>query len=60
MNNIGLDRDVRPHGTPGVKITSDNVEGKIIVITGASSFAIGQPEDADINEILFRPTRQEI
>ena len=22
-------------------------------------FAIGQPEDVDINEILFRPTRQE-
>ena len=24
------------------------------------SFAIGQPEDVDVNEILFRPTRQEI
>ena len=24
------------------------------------AFAIGQPEDVDINEILFRPTRQEI
>ncbi|HUC50238.1 MAG TPA: SDR family oxidoreductase [Xanthobacteraceae bacterium] len=26
----------------------------------AVAFAIGQPEDVDINEILFRPTRQEI
>ncbi len=24
------------------------------------AFAIGQPDDVDINEILFRPTRQEI
>ena len=24
------------------------------------SFAIGQPEDVDVNEILFRPTSQEI
>jgi len=26
----------------------------------AVAFAVGQPEDVDINEILFRPTRQEI
>jgi len=24
------------------------------------AFAISQPEDVDINEILFRPTRQEL
>ncbi len=58
---------------------SNNIEGKVVVITGASSglgeaaarllsadsfaravaFAISQPEDVDVNEILFRPTRQE-
>ncbi|NIU77043.1 MAG: SDR family NAD(P)-dependent oxidoreductase, partial [Gammaproteobacteria bacterium] len=26
----------------------------------AVAFAIGQPEDVDINEILYRPTRQEL
>jgi NADP-dependent 3-hydroxy acid dehydrogenase YdfG len=26
----------------------------------AVAFAISQPEDMDINEILFRPTRQEV
>ena len=26
----------------------------------AVAFAISQPEDVDINEILFRPTRQEL
>jgi NADP-dependent 3-hydroxy acid dehydrogenase YdfG len=26
----------------------------------AVAFAIGQPEEVDINEILFRPTRQEL
>jgi NADP-dependent 3-hydroxy acid dehydrogenase YdfG len=24
------------------------------------AFAIGQPEEVDVNEILFRPTRQEL
>ena len=26
----------------------------------AVAFAVSQPEDVDINEILFRPTRQEV
>ena len=26
----------------------------------AVSFAISQPEEVDVNEILFRPTRQEL
>lgn len=26
----------------------------------AVAFAIGQPEGVDVNEILFRPTRQEL
>jgi NADP-dependent 3-hydroxy acid dehydrogenase YdfG len=26
----------------------------------AVAFAISQPDDVDINEILFRPTRQEV
>jgi len=26
----------------------------------AVAFAISQPEDVDVNEILFRPTRQEL
>ena len=55
----------------------DNLTGKIIVITGASSglgegtarpvsfarmvaFAISQPDDVDVNEILFRPTSQDL
>jgi NADP-dependent 3-hydroxy acid dehydrogenase YdfG len=55
-----------------------NIEGKVVVITGAScglgeaaawhlsaegaraaAFAMSQPEDMDVNETLFRPTRQE-
>jgi hypothetical protein len=36
---------------------NDNIAGKVVVITGAS-----QPEDmvVDVNEILFRPTSQEL
>jgi hypothetical protein len=33
---------------------ANNIEGKVIVITGA----ISQPEEVDV--ILFRPTRQEL
>jgi hypothetical protein len=31
-----------------------------VSLTGSWIFAISQPEDADINENLFRPTAQEI
>ena len=36
--------------------------GAIVVLgrARAVAFAISQPEDVDINEILFRPTRQEL
>jgi NADP-dependent 3-hydroxy acid dehydrogenase YdfG len=50
---------------------SNNIQERVVVITGASSglgeatafaqavaFAVSQPEDVDVNEILFRPTRQ--
>lgn len=33
---------------------SNNIEGKVVVI------AMSQPEEVDVNEILFRPTRQEL
>jgi len=33
----------------GVTLVSNNIEGKVM----------SQPEDVDINEILYRPTRQE-
>jgi len=50
---------------------SNNIQAKVVVITGASSglaeptafaqavaFAMSQPDEVDVNEILFRPTRQ--
>jgi NADP-dependent 3-hydroxy acid dehydrogenase YdfG len=36
---------------------SNNIESKVVVITGA---AMSQPDDVDINEIPFRPTKQEL
>ena len=50
---------------------SNNIQEKVVVITGASSgfneatafaqavaFAMSQPDEVDVNEILCRPTRQ--
>ena len=52
-----------------------NISGNVVVITGASSgpgeatarylaravaFAIGRPEDVDIDEILFRSTGHQL
>jgi hypothetical protein len=34
---------------------NDNIAGKVVVITGA----MRQPDDVDINEILYRLTPQE-
>ncbi len=50
---------------------SNNIQEKVVVITGASSglgeatafaqavaFAVSQLDEVDVNEILFRPTHQ--
>jgi NADP-dependent 3-hydroxy acid dehydrogenase YdfG len=48
---------------------SNNIQEKVVVITGANSsldeatavaFAMSQPDEVDVNEILFRPTRQQL
>jgi hypothetical protein len=45
---------------------TQNIDGKVVVITGSASFAqmvafaMGLPEDVDVNEILFRPIAQEL
>jgi NADP-dependent 3-hydroxy acid dehydrogenase YdfG len=52
---------------------TENIEGKVVVrkmtdemalpaetFARMVAFAMSQPEDVDINEILFRPTRQEL
>lgn len=42
--------------------TSNAIAGKVVVITGASRglCARRQPDEGDINEIVFRPTSQEL
>jgi NADP-dependent 3-hydroxy acid dehydrogenase YdfG len=52
---------------------SNNIQAKVVFITGASSglgeatafaqavaFAMSQPDEVDVNQILFRPTRQQL
>jgi hypothetical protein len=36
---------------------TDTIKDKVVVMV---AFAIGQSEDVDVNEILFRATRQEL
>lgn len=68
INNAGL----MPH-SPLERLKIDdwnrtidvNIKGVLYGIAADSfaravAFAIGQPDDVDINEILFRPTRQEL
>ena len=72
MNITSQIWDARPAGEPGrgankkVSEMSD-IKGKVVAITGASSgigeaaamaYAIGQPANVDVNEILIRPTAQ--
>jgi NADP-dependent 3-hydroxy acid dehydrogenase YdfG len=37
---------------------TQGIQDRVVVITVA--FAMSQPDDVDVNEILFRPTRQEL
>jgi len=41
-------------------LTAENVAIPADSFARAVAFAISQPDDVDINEILFRPTRQEL
>ena len=45
----------RDRSTQEDRVRDLGIENKVVAIT----FAIAQPEEVDINEILFRPTRQE-
>jgi len=39
---------------------SNNIEGKVVSFAWAVAFAMSQPEDVDVNEILYRPTPREL
>ena len=72
MNITSQIRDTRPAGGRGRGADKkgnemSDVKGKVVAITGASSgigeaaamaYAIGQPANVDVNEILIRPTAQ--
>ncbi|MDA5543969.1 MULTISPECIES: SDR family oxidoreductase [Yersinia] len=44
----------------GIKQFYDEVAISADAFASIVAFAIGQPEDVDINEVLFRPTKQEL
>jgi NADP-dependent 3-hydroxy acid dehydrogenase YdfG len=64
----GLRQEVKPHNirttiiSPGAVATEFYDEFAIPAdfFAQAVAFAMSQPEDVDVNEILFRPTRQEL
>jgi NADP-dependent 3-hydroxy acid dehydrogenase YdfG len=45
--------EVKPYNIRTTVISPDSFARAVV-------FAMSQPEDVDINEILFRPTRQEL
>jgi NADP-dependent 3-hydroxy acid dehydrogenase YdfG len=62
----GLQQEVKPHNirttiiSPGAVKTVGEVGVPAETFARLVDFAISQPEDVDINEILFRPTAQEL
>jgi NADP-dependent 3-hydroxy acid dehydrogenase YdfG len=48
-----------PHVLPRLKKLYEEVAIPADSFARAVVFAMSQPEDVDVNEILFRPTRQE-
>jgi hypothetical protein len=52
----------RECGAPGLqrRCTRRLHGGRHRVLARAVAFAMSQPEDVDVNEILFRPTRQDL
>jgi NADP-dependent 3-hydroxy acid dehydrogenase YdfG len=48
-----------PERAPGVRQMYDEIAIPADSFARAVAFAMSQPEDVDINEILYRPTRQE-
>jgi NADP-dependent 3-hydroxy acid dehydrogenase YdfG len=49
-----------PDVAEGVRKFTEMIGVSAETFANIVSFAINQPEDVDINEILFRPTRQEL
>ncbi len=54
------DSVTEPDIAEGVRKFADAVGVPSEVFANIVSFAISQPEDVDINEVLFRPTKQEL
>jgi NADP-dependent 3-hydroxy acid dehydrogenase YdfG len=54
------DSITEPDVAQGVRAFTDAVGVSAEAFANIVSFAISQPEDVDINEILFRPTKQEL
>jgi NADP-dependent 3-hydroxy acid dehydrogenase YdfG len=54
------DSITEPDVAEGVRMFTDAVGVSSEAFANIVSFAISQPEDVDINEILFRPTKQEL
>ena len=63
MTHLAFYREL-PGGATEVDVAQklQNYDDEIEIPTGsfARAFAIGRPEEGDINEILFRPPRHEL
>lgn len=55
-----VDRITEPDIREGVRKLTDEIALPADTFARMVAFAMSQPEDVDVNEILFRPTRQEL
>jgi NADP-dependent 3-hydroxy acid dehydrogenase YdfG len=55
-----VDRITEPDIREGVRKLTDEMALPAETFARMVAFAMSQPEDVDVNEILFRPTRQEL
>jgi NADP-dependent 3-hydroxy acid dehydrogenase YdfG len=55
-----VDRITEPDIREGVRKMTDEMGLPAETFARMVAFAMSQPEEVDVNEILFRPTRQEL
>jgi NADP-dependent 3-hydroxy acid dehydrogenase YdfG len=60
LNTELVDRITEPDSWEGIRKMTDEMALPAETFARMVAFAMSQPEEVDVNEILFRPTSQEL